>query len=116
MNLSFLARQMRRHAAMIAVFLAALPFPVRAQETGNVTEGRQLAGMWCSSCHVVAPSTQAAGTNGVPTFSAVARRPSTTPTSLRSSLLKPHPEIQNMQATPDEVRDLTAYILSLRGQ
>ena len=36
--------------------------------------------------------------------------------SLRASLLKPHPQIQNMRATPDELRDLTAYILSLRGK
>jgi mono/diheme cytochrome c family protein len=117
MNLSRLAPRTRRRAATIAaVFLAALPFPLAAQETGDVTEGRHLAGMWCSSCHVVTPSAQPAGSNGVPTFSAVARRPSTTPTSLRTSLLRPHPEIQNMHATTDELRDLIAYILSLRGQ
>ncbi|HET6196552.1 MAG TPA: hypothetical protein VFE12_12380 [Acetobacteraceae bacterium] len=75
-----------------------------------------MAGLWCSSCHIVTPSAQAVGKNGVPTFAAVARRPSTTPESLRASLLKPHPQIQNMRATPDELRDLTAYILSLRGK
>jgi hypothetical protein len=72
--------------------------------------------MFCSTCHIITPATQATGSNGVPTFAAVARRPSTTPASLRASLLRPHPQISNMQATPEELRDLIAYILSLRGQ
>jgi hypothetical protein len=58
--------------------------------------------MWCNSCHVITPPTQPAGSNGVPTFSAVARRPPTTPTSLQTSVLRP-------------LRDLIARILSLRG-
>jgi mono/diheme cytochrome c family protein len=117
MKLGFLlARTHRRAAIFAAVSLAALPCGLAAQETGNPTEGRHVAGLWCSSCHIVTPSAQAVGKNGVPTFAAVARRPSTTPESLRASLLKPHPQIQNMRATPDELRDLTAYILSLRGK
>jgi hypothetical protein len=43
-------------------------------------------------------------------------RSSTTAASLRTSMLRPHPQISNMQATPEELRDLIAYILSLRGQ
>jgi mono/diheme cytochrome c family protein len=101
---------------MATVCLAALPFRLAAQENGDVTEGRHLAGMYCSSCHIITPSAQAAGSNRVPTFSAIARRPSTTPASLRGSLLRPHPAIANLQATPDELRDLIAFILSLRGQ
>ncbi|HME20512.1 MAG TPA: c-type cytochrome [Acetobacteraceae bacterium] len=116
MGLHCLAAPTRRRVALAAaIFLAVLPFPVAAQETGNVAEGRRLAGMWCSSCHVVTPTAQPTGSNHVPTFAAVARRPSTTPTSLRASLLKPHPEIQNMHATPYELRDLIAYIMSLGG-
>ena len=116
MNLSYVTRPTRHRAALIAaILLAVLPFPLAAQETGDPTEGRHLAGMWCSSCHIVTPTAQATGGNRVPTFAAVARRPSTTPTSLRASLLKPHPQIQNMHATPDELRDLIAYIMSLGG-
>jgi mono/diheme cytochrome c family protein len=105
----------RRRAAMIAaVCLAAVPFPLAAQDIGNVTEGRHLAGMWCSSCHVIVPATQATGSNGVPTFAAVAGRPSTTAASLRAFMLRPHPRISDVHATPDELHDLIAYILSLR--
>ena len=117
MNLNCLAPRTRRRVALIAtVFLAALPFSVAAQETGDAAAGRKLAGLWCSSCHIVAPSAQAAGSNGVPTFAAIARRPSTTQTSLLSFLLKPHPVVQNMHASREELGDLIAYILSLRGR
>ena len=117
MYLSCLAPRTWRRAPMIVVaFLAALPFHLAAQENGDVAEGRHLAGVYCSSCHVITPSAQAVGSNHVPTFAAIARRPSTTPTSLRGSLLKPHPAIENLQPTPDELRDLVAFILSLRGQ
>ena len=117
MNLGCLASQTGRRAAMIAVIvLAALPFRVAAQETGDPAEGRHLAGEFCSNCHIITPTKQAAGANHVPTFSAVANRPATTPATLRKSLLRPHPQISNMQATPDELRNLIAYIMSLRGK
>jgi mono/diheme cytochrome c family protein len=99
-----------------AIILAALPLGAAAQETGDLAEGRHLAGMFCSNCHIITPTKQAVGSNRVPTFSAVANRPSTTPASLRNSMLRPHPQISNLQATPDELRDLIAYILSLRGK
>lgn len=110
-----LTSRMWRGAALIAIAVfAALPFRATAQEAGDRAEGRRLAGAFCSNCHVITPTTKAKGSNGVPTFAAVARRPSTTPASLRNSLLSPHPQISSMQATPDELRDLIAYILSLR--
>lgn len=110
------ARTWRRAAVITAIVLAALPFRVAAQETGDPVEGRHLAGEFCSNCHVITPTKQAVGNNHVPTFSSVANRPSTTPATLRKSMLRPHPQISNMQATPDEIRDLIAYILSLRGK
>lgn len=116
MNRSTPALRTRRRVALIAAILANLPFPLAAQEGGDVTEGRHVAAMWCSSCHIIGQTTRNTGANGVPTFASVARRPTTTPTWLRSSFLRPHPQIQNMRATPDEVRDLTAYIMSLRGR
>jgi mono/diheme cytochrome c family protein len=116
MYLSRLTPRTWCRASVIAIIvLGVLPLPLAAQQTGDSAEGRRVAGMWCSTCHVVTPTAEAKGSNGVPTFAAVARRPSTTPDSLRASLLRPHPEIQNMHATPDELRDLIAYILSLRG-
>src|SRR5579859_2522829 len=117
MNLSCLTSRTRRRAAMITgIILAGLPLGAAAQETGDPADGRHLAGTFCSNCHIITPTKQAVGSNHVPTFSAVANRPSTTPASLRKSMLRPHPQISNLQATPDELRDLIAYILSLRGK
>jgi mono/diheme cytochrome c family protein len=117
MNLNCLTPRTRLHGAIFAAFfLAALPSPVAAQQTGDAAEGRRLAGTYCVSCHIITPTAQVAGNNGVPTFAEIARRPSTTPTSLRAFLLRPHPKISDMQATSDELRDLIAFILSLRGQ
>ena len=116
MYLSCLSRWTLHRAAVISVIpLCVGPFPLAAQPTDDSAEGRRVAGMWCISCHVIAPTAEAKSDNGVPTFAAIARRPSTTPTSLRTSLLRPHPAIQNLHATPDEMRDLIAYIMSLRG-
>jgi mono/diheme cytochrome c family protein len=116
MNLSCIARRARRHVSLaVAAILAASPFPLTAQEIGDVAAGKRLAETWCSSCHVVAPSAQTGASTGVPTFAAVARMPSTTPISLRAFLQTPHARMPDLHLNRDETDNLIAYILTLRG-
>jgi mono/diheme cytochrome c family protein len=101
---------------MVAVLLTASPFPVTAQEIGDIAVGERLAKTWCSTCHVVTSSAKTGTSTGVPTFAAVAALPSTTPISLRAFLQTPHARMPDLHLRRDETDDLIAYILSLRGR
>ena len=115
MNLSPIAQRMRHRVRLIAaILLVGSPFPLAAQEIGDLTTGKQLAESWCSSCHVVTPSSQSGAATGVPTFAAVARMPSSTAMSLRAFLQTPHARMPDLHLSRDETDDLIAYILSLR--
>ena len=52
---------------------------------------------------------------GVPTFTAIASMPSTTPIALRVYLQTPHARMPDLHLSRDETDNLIAYILSLRG-
>jgi mono/diheme cytochrome c family protein len=103
-------------ALMVAAILAASPFPLTAQEIGDVVVGERLAKPWCSTCHVVTPSAKTGTSTGVPTFAAIAALPSTTSMSLRAFLQTPHARMPDLHLSHDETDDLVAYILSLRGR
>jgi mono/diheme cytochrome c family protein len=113
-----MSAQRIRHcvALMVAVLLAASPFPLTAQEVGDIAVGERLAKTWCSTCHVVTPSAQTGTSTGVPTFAVIAALPSTTPMSLRAFLQTPHARMPDLHLSHDEADDLIAYILSLRGR
>jgi hypothetical protein len=51
----------------------------------------------------------------VPTFTAIASMPSTTPIALRVYLQTPHARMPDLHLSRDETDNLIAYILSLRG-
>jgi cytochrome c553 len=79
----------------------------------DVRSGQVIAERWCASCHLVTPD-QAKAIEGVPPFAEVAQREDVTPEGLRAFLSSPHPLMPDMALTRDEVRDLVAYIKSLR--
>jgi mono/diheme cytochrome c family protein len=98
----------------VAATLAAAPPP--PDLPGDPAAGYRLAQSSCSSCHLIDRSQATIGPNGAPTFSAVARMSSTTPISLRVFLQSPHSKMPNLKLTHDEIDDLVAYILSLKGE
>ena len=100
-------------ASVIGAGLLA-PAHAAAGDSGDPATGRALAQRWCSSCHIVGPSPQSAAAIGVPTFSAIARMSSTTPTSLRVFLQTTHGGMPDLHMTHDEIDDVAAYILSLK--
>jgi len=110
----------RRLTCLVALVassvLVAVPQQPKAQEIGDVAAGRQLSATWCSSCHLVAPSASSGIVNGTPTFPAIARMKSTTVLSLRAFLQTPHARMPDLHLTRDEIDNIAAYILSLRGQ
>jgi mono/diheme cytochrome c family protein len=83
---------------------------------GDPDAGRALAERWCANCHVVEASQRDATANGAPTFTAVARMPSTTEVSLKVFLLTPHDRMPDLHLTNAERDNVVSYILSLRPQ
>jgi cytochrome c len=86
----------------------------QAQDTFEARQGRAFAERVCSGCHgVVLGATSLAA--GAPNFYTIARTPGMSPLALRVALETPHHSMPNLMLTADELRDITAYIMSLRS-
>lgn len=83
--------------------------PERKVARADPQNGGVLAQRWCASCHIVSKD-QTRGTDGVPSFSAIANRSDFSGEQLAFFLLNPHPVMPNMTLTRNEARDLAAYI------
>jgi len=86
----------------------------RAQDSFEARQGHAFAQRICSGCHGIvlgAPSPVA----GAPNFYTVASTPGMSPLALRVALETPHHSMPNLMLMTDELRDITAYIMSLRG-
>ena len=110
---------MRIHTALtIAVLLGAASASSASAQMGlaDPKRGQDLAARLCSGCHIVAPSSAGTANADVPTFAAIAGRGDTTAERLAGRIIVPHPPMPNTQLTVAEMRDIIAYILSLKPQ
>ena len=82
---------------------------------GDPDAGRALALRDCASCHLVASGQGGPAVDGVPSFAAIARMPSTTELSLRAFMRTPHPPMPDLALTRRDMDDVVSYILSLRS-
>jgi len=104
--------QWARTPFFIAFLLAA--GAARGQDIQN---GRGLAQLWCSDCHLVDPQERKSGRDSAPTFLSIARMKSTTEASLAAFLSTPHGgagRMPDLVLNRNEIQDVSAYILSLR--
>ena len=109
---------------MLAVFAAWSARAAKEQPAeGNVQAGRAFALLACTGCHVVAPDQPFKpvyqGPPNPPDFKDVANQPGMTADSLRHYLetLPAVPQkgrMPNLELSDDELRDVVAFILSLR--
>jgi cytochrome c len=101
--------------AILGVCLVSEIGPTQAQTTlGDAKRGQELSQRVCSGCHSVSPGSAATVIADVPTFAAIASRPDITAERLAGRIIVPHPPMPNVQLTVAEMRDIIAYILSLR--
>ncbi len=100
-------------AIALGAVTGSAALPSVAEAAGNAAAGEAIAQQWCSSCHLVAPN-QAAANADVPTLAAVAARSPDAIAALAGFLADPHPPMPNFSLTRDEIRDILAYIDSLR--
>jgi mono/diheme cytochrome c family protein len=102
----------------ILALAAALPAPaptVCAQTPQSVARGREIAERACSGCHAIgsAKGAQVLAPD-VPAFRAIARKPDQTAGRLEAFIMVPHKSMPAVALELGEVRDVVAYILSLR--
>ena len=91
------------------VTLAILACANSAAMGANPDNGSTLAKRWCTGCHVVSAD-QAKGTDVAPSFASIAARPAFNVEKIASFLLEPHPKMPNMALSPEEARDISAFI------
>jgi mono/diheme cytochrome c family protein len=68
---------------------------------------------WCTGCHVVSGD-QVKGTDLAPSFASIAERPDYNVEKLASFLLEPHPKMPNMALSPEDAKDISAFIAEQR--
>jgi mono/diheme cytochrome c family protein len=102
---------MRTTVMMASMALGVLPFVAVAQ---SADVGGELAERWCMGCHVVETGPGDVASDGVPTFPAIAAKPSTTAASLDRYLSSGHTTMPDFSLSRDERGALVAYLLSLR--
>jgi mono/diheme cytochrome c family protein len=79
----------------------------------DADNGRTIANRWCSSCHVVNHE-QKRATDQAPSFASIAKMPSFDAGKLAFLLLKPHPNMPNLELSRTETADLADYIGTLK--
>jgi mono/diheme cytochrome c family protein len=80
----------------------------------NPQRGHELATRLCTNCHVVDRQPSSTMRADVPTFAAIADRPGSTAEHLAGRIIVPHPAMPGVPLTAAEIRDIVAYIVSLK--
>jgi len=101
--------------ATALVLTGALVTTAAAQGTKpDPAKGQALAQRLCSNCHNVGGPGASAGRPEVPGFATIAKRPGQTTEGLAGKIIIPHPEMPTISVTLPEIRDIVAYIQSLK--
>jgi mono/diheme cytochrome c family protein len=80
----------------------------------DVMQGDQLAHTFCINCHAVDAKGPAIRTDRAPSFSWIAHQEGLTPATLPAWLSTAHERMPDFSLTRDEIRQVSAYILSQR--
>jgi mono/diheme cytochrome c family protein len=105
---------MSRSAGLLVLLGLFLTNPLRAQEAGDARSGQALARGVCAACHAVAKGQTSSPDPNAPSFEQLAHVPGMTTLALTVALQTSHATMPNLMLSPDELRDVTAYITSLR--
>ncbi len=105
---------MRLLSISFVVAMAAAQTAAAQPAAVNAQTGKTLAEQWCASCHLVSPE-QTSATTEAPPFATIAKRSTGEFSWLEAFLADPHPPMPQFSLTRNEIRDLAAYIASLRA-
>ncbi|MGI9422987.1 MAG: c-type cytochrome [Hyphomicrobiaceae bacterium] len=82
----------------------------------DAERGALLAQRLCTGCHLVAGGQSSDVTVGVPSFNAIANKPSQTKDAIAGVLIRPHAPMPNIQLSTQEIGDIIAYLDQLRRE
>ena len=105
---------MRYAHLVLAALGAATVMTAHAQQITDRQKGRLLARQVCAECHAVGRQRLRSPNSEAPSFVAVASTPGMTEMALNVFFQTPHRAMPNLILTPDQKREIIAYILSLR--
>ena len=105
-------------AIMAGAALVAVSVPCGAQDAPAVSppspeNGLALAQKLCVNCHLL-PDVPATVPAGPPTFRGIANKPGQTGDKIVNVLIQPHAPMPDIHLTNAEMRDLLAYLETLR--
>lgn len=105
-----------KHSIVSPILLSCLALfaqPIEvARGAGLAREGETLAERWCVSCHLVAEEKSA--TDAAPPFTALAQRDGDDYDWVRRWLTEPHPPMEGINLTRQEIEHIIAYLETLR--
>ena len=97
----------------LLAFLAVISH-VQAQEMGDPQKGLALAQSVCSECHAIGRGQDDSPNPNAPTFAELANTPGMTTTALYAALTTVHTNMPNLILGAERIRDVSAYIVSLK--
>jgi len=106
---------MKTKMTLAAAMLLASPCAAKAQEA-DVAAGAAYAEKICATCHAVLANEQVSPLPQAPTFQSVADTPGMTELALTVWLQSSHPTMPNIILKPDDMRNVVAYIRSLKSK
>jgi len=105
---------MKRMVALAALLITVTAGLVHAQDVSERLKGASFVHQICAECHAVEAG-QAQSPNGqAPTFEAVAKTPGMTAIALTAILRTSHRTMPNIMLADDDLRNVIAYIMTLK--
>jgi mono/diheme cytochrome c family protein len=107
-------KRLAQLASLSALAFALANTNLAAQETGWPAKGLSIARQICSECHAIDKSQLASPNPASPRFVAIANSKGITALALTVALRTSHREMPNLILETDDLRDVIAYIISLK--
>lgn len=106
---------MARIVALVAIsILVGALGRIQAQDVPALLKGAAIAHQICAECHAVNAGQRQSPNGTAPTFEAIASTPGMTAIALTAALRTSHRTMPNIILADDELRNVVAYVLSLK--
>lgn len=105
---------MKTTVLLASAMVLVSSYAARAQEA-DITAGQAYAQKVCAACHAVLVNENMSPLAEAPTFQSVADTPGMTEMALSVWMQSSHPTMPNIILEQDDLRNVVAYIHSLKG-
>lgn len=82
----------------------------------DTKRGLELSKRLCVNCHYINYKRQPVANETAPSFRKIANTPGQTEERVAGKLIIPHPDMPTIPLTRSEIRDIIAYIMSLKDK